>query len=177
MKTLKRRRKENRTNYLKRLKLLKSEKPRLVFRKSNKFLVAQYVESYEAKDKIVFGFNSKELLKYSWPENFSGSLKSIPAAYLLGYLIGKKILETKLEEPIVDFGMNQTLHKTKLFGFLKGLIDSGIKIECKKEAFPEEDRILGKSLKEDFSKYFNQVKTKINSSKDVVSKKKKEDKK
>lgn len=161
MKTVKRRRKENKTNYLKRLKLLKSGKPRVVFRRTNKYVIAQYVLSEEAKDKIVLGITSKELIKYGWPNKFEGSLKSIPAAYLTGYLIGKKIQEKKLENPIVDFGMNQTLYKTKIFGFLKGLIDSGIEINCKEEAFPEEERIIGKSLKEDFSKIFEEVKKKI----------------
>lgn len=161
MKTVKRRRKENKTNYLKRLKLLKGGKPRIVFRKTNRYVIAQYALSNEAKDKIVLGITSKELIKYGWPKEFEGSLKSIPAAYLTGYLIGKKIQEKKLENPIVDFGMNQTLYKTKVFGFLKGLIDSGIEVHCKKEAFPEEERILGKSLKEDFSKVFEEVKKKI----------------
>jgi large subunit ribosomal protein L18 len=110
---------------------------------------------------VIFGINSKELLNYGWPEEFSGSLKSIPAAYLTGYLMGKKIQEKKLPEPIIDFGMNRVLYKTKIFGFLKGLIDSGIKVSCKEEAFPEEERISGKNLKEDFTKKFEEVKKKI----------------
>ena len=161
MKTLRKRRKENKTDYLKRLKLLKSGRPRLVFRKSNRYFVCQYIESEEAKDKIIFGLSSKELLKNGWPEKFAGSLKSIPAAYLTGYLMGKKIKEKKLEDPIIDFGMNRILYKTKVFGFIKGLIDSGIEISCKEEAFPEEERISGQSLKEDFGKYFEEVKKKL----------------
>ncbi len=159
MKTVRKRRKENKTDYGKRLKLLKSEKPRLVFRLSNKYAFAQYVISEEAKDKIVFGINSKHLLKYGWPEKMKGSLKSIPACYLTGYLIGKQIISKKLEEPIIDFGMKQTLHKTKVFAFLKGVIDSGIKINCKEEVFPEEERINGESLKGKVS--IEEIKTKI----------------
>ena len=162
MKTIqKRRRRENKTDYLARLKMLKSEKPRLVFRKTNQYVISQYVLSDEAKDKVSIGITSKALLKYGWPESFKGSLKSVPAAYLTGYLMAKKILKDELEAPIVDFGMIRTLHKTKLFAFLKGLIDGGIQINCKEEAFPEEERIEGKSLKEDFSKYFNEIKSKI----------------
>lgn len=133
MKTVKRRRKENRTDYGNRLKLLKSGKPRVVFRKTNKYIIAQYVESKEAQDKIVFGVNSKELVKHGWKE---GSLKSIPAAYLTGYLIGKQIIKKNLETPIVDFGMTRVLHKTKTYGFLKGLIDAGVEVKCEK-GFPE----------------------------------------
>ena len=100
-----------------------------------------------SQDKVVFGLDSRDLLKYGWPENAKGSLKSIPACYLTGYLIGKKILDKKLEKPIVDFGMIRMLHKSKGYGFLKGLIDSGIEINCKEEAFPEEERIKGANLK------------------------------
>jgi len=145
--TLKKRRKQNKTDYGNRLELLKSGKPRIVFRRSNKYVVAQYVESKEAKDKIIFGVTSKDLGKHGWPENASGSLKSIPASYLTGFLIGKKILAKKLKTPIVDLGMLRTLHKTRVYGFLKGLIDSGLKISCKEEAFPDESKIKGENLK------------------------------
>lgn len=154
MKIQKRRRRENKTDYLRRLKLLKSEKPRIVFRKTNKYLIAQYVESHEAQDKIIFGSDSRELLKNGWNANAKGSLKNITAAYLFGFMFGKKIQSKKLETPIVDFGMIQTLHKTKVYAFLKGLIDSGLEISCKEEAFPDDARIKGEHLKNkvDFEK-------------------------
>ncbi len=145
MKTLKRRRKEFKTDYKKRFALLKSGLPRIVFRKTDKYLIAQYVKSKEAQDKIIFGIDSRELLKYGWPEK--ESIKSTPASYLTGYLIGGKILLKKLEKPIIDFGMARVIHKTGAYAFIKGLIDSGIKIECKKETFPEESRIKGEHLK------------------------------
>ena len=157
MKTLKRRRKEFRTDYKKRFALLKSRMPRIVFRKTNRYLIAQYVKSKEAQDKIVFGINSKELLKYGWSEK--ENIKSISAAYLTGYLIGKKILLKKLEKPILDFGMARVLHKTGIYAFIKGLIDSGIKIECDKENFPDESRIKGEHLKNKIS--FDEIKLKI----------------
>jgi large subunit ribosomal protein L18 len=160
-KVQKRRRKENKTDYLKRIKFLKSEKPRLVFRKTNAYVLGQYIESEEARDKVIFGLTSKVLLKYGWPENFKGSLKSIPAAYLTGYLIAKKILKDKLAKPIIDFGMIRTIHKTKVFAFLKGAIDGGLELSCPEEAFPEEERIIGKNMKEDFSKTFEQIKLKV----------------
>jgi len=159
MKTLKRRRKEHKTDYLKRLKSLKSGKPRIVFRRTNRYLISQYVESKEAKDKVVLGVDSKELLKYGFPENSKGSLKSIPASYLTGFLTGKKIISKKLETPIVDFGMLRTIHKTKVYAFINGMIDAGIKIKCPKDAFPEESRIKGKNLKNKIP--FEEIKSKI----------------
>ncbi len=157
MKNLKRRRKEFRTDYKKRFALLKSRMPRIVFRKTNRYLIAQYAKSKEAQDKIIFGVNSKELLKYGWPEK--ESIKSISAAYLTGYLAGKKILLKKLEEPILDFGMARVLNKTSPFAFIKGLVDSGVKIKCEKENFPDESRIKGEHLKNKIP--FNEIKLKI----------------
>lgn len=160
-KTQRKRRNECKTDYLARLKMLRSGKPRLVFRKTNSSLIVQYVLSEEAQDKIVFGLTTKALLKHGWPEEFKGSLKSIPASYLFGVLVAKKINSEKLEQPIVDLGMQRVLHKTKIFAFIKGLIDGGLDIACKEEAFPEEERIEGKSLKQDFESNFNKVKEKI----------------
>jgi len=149
IKTLKQRRRERRTDYGKRLKLLKSEKPRIVFRKTNRYIIAQYVTSKNALDKIELGTNSKQLLKYGWPKEFSGSLKSIPASYLTGFLIGKKILKEKKETPILDIGMIRNLHKSKVFGFLKGLKESGVEIKCDEEFFPEinSDKIKVEGIK------------------------------
>lgn len=159
MKTLKRRRKEQRTDYLKRIKLLKSGKPRIVFRRTNKYIIAQYVISKEARDKVLFGVNSKQLLKHGWPEKSKGSLKSIPASYLTAYLISKKIISKKLETPIVDFGMLRTLHKTKIFAFIKGLNDAGVNISCDKKTFPNEESIKGEYMKNKIP--FEEIKSKI----------------
>ena len=162
MKTLKRRRKENRTDYSNRVKLLKSGLPRIVFRKTNRYFVAQFVTSSEAKDKIEIGVNSKMLMKHGWPKELEGSLNSVPAAYLTGMLMGKKISEKKKPgEVVIDFGMMRSIHKGKLFAFLKGLKDSGIPVKTKKDVFPGEDRIKGKHMKKDFSGVFKQIKSKI----------------
>jgi len=164
MKIQKRRRRENKTDYARRIKLLKSGSARVIFRKTNRYLIAQYISSKHAQDKVEIGINSKDLIQYGWPKEFQGSLKSLPAAYLLGLLIGRKIIEKKLATPIIDFGMIRILHKTKTYSFLKGMIDSGIKIKCKEEIFPNEDRIKGKHMKKDFSKIFEELKSKIEKS-------------
>ncbi len=147
MKVSKRRKREHKTDYNKRIKLLKGGKPRVVCRKTNRYIIAQYVKSKEAQDRIELQANSKELIKYGWPEKGKGSLKSITAAYLTGYLIGKEIIKNQLENPIVDLGMYKIIPKSRLHGFLKGLVDSGLKIKTKEEDFPEEERIKGNHLK------------------------------
>jgi len=142
------RRREGRTDYKARINLLKSGKPRIIFRKTNKYVIGQYVKSEEAKDKVVVGITSKELLKYGWPSNSSGSLKSIPACYLTGFLLGKKILD-RADKPnaIFDIGLNRSIAKSRVYGFLKGIVDSGIVVEYGKEIFPDEKRIKGEHLK------------------------------
>ena len=161
MRTLKRRRKEYKTDYKKRFALLKSKLPRIIFRKTNRYLITQYIKSDGAQDKILIGIDSKVLLKYGWPKE--ESIKSTPAAYLTGYLIGKKLLSKRLEKPILDLGMARVLHKTVIYAFIQGLIDSGIKIECKKENFPEESRIKGEHLKNKIP--FDEIKSKIDKEK------------
>lgn len=161
MKTLRRRRKENRTDYRKRMGLLKGHAPRAVFRKSNRYIIAEYVTSREAQDAVVFGTTSRILLKHGWPEDMKGSLKSIPASYLTGFYFGKKILEKKLRIPILDLGMMRNVNKSRAFAFIKGLVDSGIKVKHKAESFPDEERIKGKKLKRDFSVIFAKVKKQI----------------
>ncbi|MCK9568382.1 50S ribosomal protein L18 [Candidatus Pacearchaeota archaeon] len=161
MRVPKRRRIEGKTDYANRVRLLKGETPRVVFRRTNKYIVAEYVTSHEAQDKIEIGFNSKKLKEFGWPAEFEGSLKSVPASYLTGFLMGKEIAKKKLSTPIVDVGMIRTISKNKTFAFIKGLIDAGMKIKCAKEKFPEEERIEGKNLKKDFTKIFKEIKSKI----------------
>jgi len=159
MKIQKLRRRKNKTDYLKRLKLLKSEKPRIVFRKTNKFIISEYIISKEAQDATIIGLDSRKLKEYGWPEKAQGSLKSITSSYLTGYLTGKTIIKRNLEMPILDTGMNRAIHKNKIYGFIKGLIDAGIKINCDKNFFPDESRIKGQHLKNKIP--FDEIKLKI----------------
>jgi len=162
MKVQKRRRRENKTNYLKRLKLLKSGKPRIVFRKTNRYIIAQLVESEEARDRIIIGLTSKKLIEFGWPNELKGSLKSIPASYLTGYLLGREIKMKKIKEPILDFGMIRVIFKSKVYAFSKGLVDAGVQIKSNEELFPEQERIEGKSIKsENFKDIFEKIKTNI----------------
>lgn len=158
MRTIKRRRREGKTDYKARLKLLESSLPRIVIRKTNKYTIAQYVKSKEAQDKVIIGATSKELLKYSWKKEREGSLKSLPACYLTGLLLGKKIIQIEKKEKnvkaILDIGLARNVKKSRIYTVLKGLIDGGIEIKHKKDVFPDDKRIKGEHLKNkiDFEK-------------------------
>lgn len=150
----KRRRIEGRTNYTKRRRLLEGRKPRIVVRKTNRYIIMQYVESKVAQDTIKLSLVSKELLEYGWLERKSGSLKSLGAAYLTGLLFGKKMQKLGLDkkEIILDTGLIRSTKGSRVYAAVKGMIDSGVKINCSNEVFPEEKRIHGENIKEFFDK-------------------------
>ncbi len=132
MRIKKKRRRKGKTDYKARLNLLKSGLPRIVIRKTNRYIIAQYIESEEAQDSVIVGVISKELLKYGW-EN-KGNLKSLPACYLTGLILSKKIKDKK-RKVILDIGLSRNIKKGRIYAFLKGLVDGGIEIEYEKEIF------------------------------------------
>lgn len=134
--TIRRRRREGKTDYKARLSLLKSGRPRAVFRKTNRHIIGQIVSSEVSQDKVVVSVTSKDLLAKGWPENLKGSLKSLQASYLTGFLLGKKSKDIK--EAVFDIGLQRNIHKSKLYAFLKGLIDSGFDIPCGENCLPDE---------------------------------------
>ena len=80
-----RRKREQKTDYTKRMQLLVSRKPRVVVRITNKHIIAQLVEFTTSGDKVLVGVNSSDLKEQGWLY----SCKNIPAAYLTGLLLGK----------------------------------------------------------------------------------------
>ena len=81
-----RRRRELKTDYHKRFRLLKSGNPRIVVRKSVKNISCQVVEYQPSGDKTLFSADSKELKKLGW----NAGAGNIPAAYLTGLLCGTR---------------------------------------------------------------------------------------
>ncbi len=142
-----RRRKEGKTNYKKRLNMLKSESPRLVARRTNKYVTVQLIEYLDIGDKTIAHANSRELEKFGW----KAGKKSVPAAYLTGLLAGNRAKKANIEKAILDIGFAIPQRKGWWSGALKGAIDAGLKIPAGKEAMPDENRIKGKHI-EDFAK-------------------------
>lgn len=169
LKILKRRRRERKTDYNLRMGLLKSELPRIVIRKTNKYFVVQIVESEEAQDKAIIGVTSKELLKYGWDEKDKGSLKSIPAGYLTGYLLAKKVKKGKY---IIDMGMYRNHSGGRIYAVIKGLIDGGLEIPSNEKVFPNEASLGGKNLKKDLVKEIVKIKEGIEKNANVEKVKK-----
>lgn len=155
-KTARRRRHEGKTDYKARFHLLKSGKPRVVFRKTNRYLIGQIVMSDIAQDKVIATVSTKDLLKYGWPEKLAGSLKSLPASYLMGCLLAKKSKE--ISSGILDIGLLSHVPKSRIYAFVKGLKDSGFDIPCKEDMMPD-DKMLNR--KDETAKLINQLKGKL----------------
>jgi len=147
------RRMESKTDYKARMSMLKSEKARIVIRKTNRYIILQLVESKESKDFVLFGLNSKELLKSGWPEKLQGSLKSLSAAYAVGFVFGKNILKIKeAKGAISDLGLYRPVGKSRIYAAIKGIIDAGFEVKCDEKMLPEEKRIMTGELSQIINK-------------------------
>ena len=153
-----RRRREGKTDYRKRLALLKSRTTRIVIRKSIKNTTIQFVNYNEKGDNIVATATSKELVKkYNW--NYSTS--TTPAAYLTGLLAGKRAKEKGITECVLDIGRYVPVTGSKVFAGLKGVIDAGIDCPHSEEKIPSEERIMGQHLDKNITNDVNAIKDKI----------------
>ena len=158
MRIEKRRRRECKTDYKLRLGLLKSARSRIVIRRTNKYIVVQAIESFEAQDKVIKGVSSKDLIAKGWDEKFAGSLKSVPACYLTGMLLAK---ELKTKDFIVDIGMAKNIAGNRNYAVVKGLIDGGLNINANPESLPSDERVNGEHMSEDVQKIITKVKAKL----------------
>jgi large subunit ribosomal protein L18 len=157
-----RRRREGKTDYRKRLKLLRSGKIRVVVRKSLKNTQIQLIEYKQAGDNIIVTANSNELKKlYDW--KFSTS--NTPAAYLTGFLAGIRAKNKGISECVLDTGRHPPITGSKIFASVKGLVDAGIECIHSEEKVPSEDRIMGKHLSKDIMPAITDLKSKISGGK------------
>ncbi|MGC8993326.1 MAG: 50S ribosomal protein L18 [Candidatus Aenigmatarchaeota archaeon] len=152
-----RRRREGKTNYRKRLKLLLSGKPRIVYRRTLKYIIGQIIEFDKKGDRTLVGVNSKVLKKYGW----KFACDNTPASYLTGYLLGKLALKKGIKEAVLDIGLYTSTKGARMYAFAKGAIDSGLKVPCNEEMFPSEERIKGLHINEEVAKNFEEVKLNI----------------
>ncbi|MDY6930333.1 MAG: 50S ribosomal protein L18 [Halobacteriota archaeon] len=134
-----RRRREGRTNYRRRLRLLASNEPRLVVRKSNKHIGLQLVVPKIEGDETLLSVKSTELASY----NYEGNTGNIPAAYLTGLLFGLKAVSKGYEGSIMDIGLQTSVPGSRIYAALKGVIDGGLSTPCDEDMFPTEERIRG----------------------------------
>ena len=155
-----RRRREGKTDYGKRLKLLLSKKPRLVVRRFISNVQAQLVEFNPKGDKVIFTIHSNKLKKFGW----KGHRGNLPSAYLVGLIAGFEALKRGYKEAVLDIGRYKSTKGNALYAMLKGALDAGLKIPHGEEILPSEERIKGihianyaKMLKEKDPEKYNRL--------------------
>ncbi|WP_226480239.1 50S ribosomal protein L18 [Natrinema amylolyticum] len=139
-----RRRREVRTDYHQRLRLLKSGKPRLVARKSNKHTTAQLITPGPQGDETLASAHSSDLAEYGWDAPTS----NISAAYLTGLLAGQRAVEAGLEEAVLDIGLNTATPGNKVFAVQEGAIDAGLEIPHNDSVLADWSRTRGEHIAE-----------------------------
>jgi len=138
-----RRRKNGKTDYRKRLKLLLSNKPRVVVRKTLKNIIIQVIEYDEKGDKVSVSVSSKELeKKYGWKSNKG----NIPSAYLTGLIAGKRAIENGFKDAVPDIGVARSTKGSRIYAALKGVIDAGLKVPCSQKVLPSKESLNGSNI-------------------------------
>lgn len=141
-----RRKRQGRTDYRHRLKLLISRQTRLVVRLSERNVLAQLIAYEQRGDRVLASASSKEIEKLGW----KASRSSLPAAYLVGALLAKKA--EKLKEPvtsaILDLGNLTPLPGSRVYAVLRGAVEAGLHVPHSEDVLPPDERISGAHIEE-----------------------------
>lgn len=148
-----RRRREGKTNFAKRLALIKSGKTRMVVRRSNAGLLVQFVDFDPKGDKTILSVSGAHLSKsYKWP-----SKRNVWTAYLAGLMAGRMALKKGVKEFVLDMGMYTPSKGSVIFAAQQGASDAGLATSLDKGKVPEQKI----SNPPDKYKMFSEVKSKI----------------
>ncbi len=135
-----RRLREEKTNYKKRGTMLTGKRDFITVNITNQNTQVQILTPGMTGDKVVASAHSRYLLEKGW----KGSRKSVPAAYLTGYLAGKKALGKGAKDAIMYTGTRR--YTQRMAAALKGIIDAGVEVPADEKTFPAEERINGEHL-------------------------------
>ncbi|ERH07515.1 MAG: ribosomal protein L18 [Halonotius sp. J07HN4] len=139
-----RRRREGRTDYHQRLRLLKSGDPRLVARTSNSHVRAQLITPGPNGDITHVSATSEELDDYGW----EAPTGNVPSAYLTGFLLGSRAVEAGHDEAVLDIGLNTATPGNKVFSVQEGAIDAGLEIPHSDDVLADWSRNRGEHIAE-----------------------------
>jgi large subunit ribosomal protein L18 len=135
-----RRLREEKTNYRKRGTMLMGKRDFITVNITNENTQVQILTPGMTGDTVVASAHSRYLLEKGW----KGSRKSVPAAYLTGYLAGKKAIGKGAKGAIMYTGTRRFTQR--MAAALKGIIDAGLEVPADSERFPAEERINGEHL-------------------------------
>jgi len=81
-------------------------------------------------------------MKLGW----TGSGKSLPGAYLTGYLAGKKAAKVGVKRAIPYLGIRKFTAGSKVVASLKGVVDAGVQIPIDDGVLPDPGRLRGEHI-------------------------------
>lgn len=136
-----RRKRQGKTNYRKRLKLLQGNTTRIVVRKSLHMIRAQLVDYVPTGDSVKASATTQDIAKLGWKGG-----NNVPAAYLVGLLLARKAKHKKIAGAVADLGLAPTIKGSQLFAVLKGAIDGGLAVPVSKEIMPDQKRLNGEHI-------------------------------
>jgi len=143
-----RRRREGVTDYYVRKKLLSGRETRAVVRRSSKYVSVQLADFTMNGDAVIAAASSKDLKEMGW----TNSCSSIPAAYLTGYLAGKRALKAGIEYAVLDIGMQTPAKGAVLFAVVAGMVEAGLEVPHGDGVLPTDDRLYGEHINGSISK-------------------------
>jgi large subunit ribosomal protein L18 len=137
-----RRRREGRTDYYARGKLLLSEHPRMVVRKTNREIIIQLMVPDPTGDKTLVAAYSRDLAGYG----YTGSGSNTPAAYLTGILFGARCRKAGYTDAVLDIGLARASPGARIFAALKGAVKAGLSVPHSPEVLPDDKRVRGEHI-------------------------------
>ena len=152
-----RRRRRGETDYRHRLRLLLGHRHRAVVRKTLNNTIVQLVAYDPAGDRVVASAVSRELVKLGWTVGTGNTA----AAYLTGYLAGKRAVRKGVVEAVLDVGMQSPSRGGRVFASLRGLVDAGVRIPHAADVLPRDDRIRGVHIGAQVPSTFEAVRAKL----------------
>ena len=140
------RRRNGKTDYRRRLRMLRGGVPRAIVRVSNTQVVCQLAQFDPEGARIVASVSGSNLTTYGWPAG--ASTKSIPACYVAGYALGKSALSAGHDSAILDIGLAASSPGNRIFSALRGMVDAGLDVPYGEGVLPSDDRINGAHIDE-----------------------------
>lgn len=137
--TLKRIR-DDKTNYRKRAAILIGRHSFVTVKVSDQNVAAQVLKPTPTGDIVIASAHSRELEKQGW----KGALNNLPACYLTGLLLGKKVLEKGVKNAVLYIGKDH--FTSRVAACMKGIVDGGVSMPVSEESLPEQERISGQHI-------------------------------
>src|SRR6267143_375780 len=152
-----RRRREGKTDYRRRLGLLKGGQTRLVVRKTNTRTIVQFVDFDPKGDIVRAAATTAELKAHGWTK----ATTSTPSSYLVGLLAARRAVSAGIEKAILDLGLLEPVKGAGIFAALKGALDAGVAIPHDKAVLPDGERLWGAHIDKGLKAPFESAKKSI----------------